>query len=500
VVIALWSGCSHAEPGPETTADSANKPLWLAVCPEMFEQALAPLADHRRDDGMEVLISTDSPPEAVAACPRLPSYILLVGDVAPDAEGDSPPWHMPAERVRQHRWGPRQRETFPSDAILGDLDDDGRPEVPVGRLPVRSVEQLNAIIEKIIAYEQAEAELADLRLNFWAGDPAYGAALNTLATPAAITALRSAAPPWVQPWMLSSNPAFAFTGHPPDAPAIFCRRMAEGSLLNLLMGHGSETHWYSMVHEQETIWLSPQTARKSLSDGPPASPLIILACLCGSYDREAPSLAERLLDLPGGPVAVVAASAESHPLPNLYSGLAMLPVLDDRPERMGKLWLALLDRVRKQRNPIYEAVVNVEHDRQGLDVEIDDLLEDHPRLYNLFGDPATRLRMPQPLHGRLDFIDGAWQWRVDKPEEAERLIVEFRPAGRKPPMAVQDPTAEQAAALLEKANALFEFERLAEMTADEDWQGQIDEEGLLRLIAVGEGKTWTAGLRLNKPE
>ena len=46
---------------------------------------------------------------------------------------------------------------FPSDNLLGDLDADGLPEMAVGRIPVLSAQELDAYTKKISAYEAAPA-------------------------------------------------------------------------------------------------------------------------------------------------------------------------------------------------------------------------------------------------------------------------------------------------------------------------------------------------------
>ena len=58
----------------------AERPLWLAVTTSSLEGALEPLADRRCAEGLEVLVSTKTVGEALAASPRAPSYLLLVGD------------------------------------------------------------------------------------------------------------------------------------------------------------------------------------------------------------------------------------------------------------------------------------------------------------------------------------------------------------------------------------------------------------------------------------
>lgn len=49
------------------------------------------------------------------------------------------------------------RGLFPSDTAIGDFDGDGVPEIPVGRVTARSAAEMDAYVDKVIAYESAAA-------------------------------------------------------------------------------------------------------------------------------------------------------------------------------------------------------------------------------------------------------------------------------------------------------------------------------------------------------
>ena len=51
---------------------------------------------------------------------------------------------------------------------------------------------------------------------------------------------------------------------------------------------------------------------------------------------------------------------------------------------------------------------------------------DQVLMYELLGDPATRLRLPEKLQASVEKIDGKWHWRAVKPPRAAQLEVGFR--------------------------------------------------------------------------
>ena len=61
-------------------AEETPKPIWLAVVKPIFVEALTPLANERREEGFDVIVSTLPVDQALAAAGRRPAFLLLVGD------------------------------------------------------------------------------------------------------------------------------------------------------------------------------------------------------------------------------------------------------------------------------------------------------------------------------------------------------------------------------------------------------------------------------------
>jgi hypothetical protein len=87
---------------------------------------------------------------------------------------------------------------------------------------------------------------------------------------------------------------------------------------------------------------------------------------------------------PGGPIAAFAASRESHPYPNLLYGEAFVArLLVEQPATIGEGLLGAKVDVEERSSVLGELLA-------GIDTE--ELRAEHASLYNLLGDPATRLR------------------------------------------------------------------------------------------------------------
>ena len=137
-----------------------------------FQEAIAPLAARRAGQGLRVAVvdvevlydqfgDGRMSPMAIEEFLRYayttwpsppPQYVLLVGDGSYDMRGfqpDSNPTYLPPYLADVDPW---MGETS-SDHQCADLTSDPLPEMWVGRLPVNTSEEVDAVVEKIIAYE-----------------------------------------------------------------------------------------------------------------------------------------------------------------------------------------------------------------------------------------------------------------------------------------------------------------------------------------------------------
>lgn len=477
-------------------ARAAEPAIWLAVGNAELLVALQPLADHRRAEGFHPVLSSEPIGKALADAGK-PAFLLLVGDDAPT----HPPaaWHLAAKRRKLYRWREEQSEEFVSDALWGDLDGDLAPDVPVGRLPARSAKQVAQAVEKILAYERRPASQADLRLPIWTGTPNYGAAIDALSTGLLLSTLGTDAPRWSEPWVLAGDPRHPLCGWPDDQPAQFASACKAHGAVSVLMGHGNETLFYSMARGEKPITLSASDVRGLWSEGTPTPAMVMFTCLNGNFAGREASLAESLFALPGGPVATIAATTESHPLTNYFSSMALLGRLTSGGEdRLGKLWWAAQRDGAKARSLFMESLLkDVEGKLEDM-IDVEQLRRDQQLMYSLLGDPATRLPLPLPLTAKVSKTSTGWRWHAERPAGAGNLAVTHRP--RTPALKplekpLTDAPAARAAAL--EANRTFVFQPLGEIPADSVWEGRLDQPGTLRLATVVKGRLHVAVFKLD---
>ncbi len=488
-----------ADENSAKTPPSASKPIWLVVTRPMFREVIVPLADRRKAEGLETIVSTLPVRNAIAACPRKPSFLLLVGDYQPGQADQS--WFVPSITKENYRWSISQPEQFPSDAVWGDLDGDGTVDIPVGRLPARTTAQASLMIEKVIQYETRKPGLPSLVLPIWAGDGQYGELFAKMSTPMLLGILKSHGPAYMQPWIINGARNSPFTGWPTQQATIFNYLLTQTSGLACMIGHGSETTFFSMIFEKYWIGYIAEYARKGLTKPPAGPATIILACYCGDFSQPGECLAESLLLAPGGPAAVIAATAESHPLTNFLTGQAFLENCkpSQAVRRIGPLWLSAVSRAGQTRNILIEKLLtNIEG---SIDEEINKpkLFRDQILMHALLGDPAMRLPIPKPLKFTVKLTPKGWQWSAGKPKNATQLIVGLRKAQQLPTVPAKgflEPS--QALETLQAANNTFTFTRQAEIPADLDWTGIIDQPGLLRLLAITPDSIYVATVKLTE--
>jgi len=492
VVLCLTASLGALEP---TTSPAGR--LWLVVTRKMFTADLKPLVERRRREGFDVAVSTLATAKAIASMKRRPAFVLLVGDDQPGNQTEN--WCMPAPRRKLYRWRSVQPEQFAADMLLGDFDNDLVPDAPVGRLPVRTTKQLRRLVAQIIAHESRQPSPDDLRLPAWGGSPGYNAFIDSMTTSMALATVRTNSPRWSRPWMILADPKHPLCGTPEKHAAMFTKQLSRGGALAVMMGHGSATGFYSMRSGRKDIWFTAREARKGLANGPPAPAVAIFSCDTGNFAGKRESLAESMLLTPGGPVAVIAATTESHPLTNYFTGLSLLQSLGRARKRLGDLWLDAQQKAKSARNPLVERILRDVEGKLEDRINVDKLRRDQILMYALLGDPATRLHLPDRLRGKIKYVEGKWKWQARRPEGTTVLHVGFRPAGQSIPKPRTPEDLADPDKLFARADETFAFKPLARLGPSDTWTGTLTGEGTLRLVAVGPGKIYAAGIHLRRP-
>lgn len=468
-------------------ARPAARPLWLVVSAPSLADGVAPLAEWREKQGLDVVVTT-APLDAQLVARYHPAYLLLVGDVEKGFE--SARWHVPTRWMDMFRWISDQPKQFASDAAWGDLDNDGHPDLPVGRIPARTSAQVATAVRKILAYEAAAPSEADLQLPVWGGSPGYGPLINSVATTAFLSAVQLYGPAWSRPRLLAADPSHPLCGWPADQARVFTESLRQGGALAFLVGHGDRQSF--CARRDAAGWTySAADAEKLLAKGPSTPPLVFYACDCADYTRATDCIAESFLWMPGGPVATLGASTQSHPLTNAFSFLSSLRALGRGPARLGDLWLSSQREAATWRDPLIEGtLLNAEGSLEG-GIDQDKLRRDQLFMYNLLGDPATVLRLPSTLTTTLERSGKDWHWKVAELEGITTVSAGIRWQNVNSTNTISRASDANTAALAaqrryDEFDKRYVYQPLSVDTS-KGWQGTTTNEGpgQLRILATG---------------
>ncbi len=386
---------------------------YLVLTRSQFAGELAPWTRHRRAEGYEVLV------HAWAQAPTAPALqawirdhrgedcacILLVGDCA--APGGAPePWHLPAVETAAACEGASQG--YRADALYGDLDGDGLPDTPVGRIPVQTPAQLRAQLAKVLAYETRALRADWFRAVIWAGAEGLQPQMHAVAQK-----MWDGLPPWLDRFFISGRPESACSGFLPDQPGLFLEAISKPAMISVIASHAAYRSATVAVHEGNPVALAVEDVAE-IDSIRAAGPLFILACTAGDFTREAaegPGLSEALLAHPGGPIAVVSASASTEPVANYFFARAMARGLGEA-ERIGGYVLAVQRALCTKGQRGFEALAAGDELARSLlearpppAADCGDLLRHDALSYGILGDPACRLRIPNAMALDVRMVD-----------------------------------------------------------------------------------------------
>ena len=391
-------------------------PDFVIIVPEVLAPAAERLAAHRQSDGLETLVvDVDavlnefgggvSDMRAIRDYmkflydradteDRLPRYLLLFGDGHYDFRGieNGPPSLVPTYQTDEMLW---REKSYTSDDYFALLDDDEgkwawtgtastvsfeRVDLGVGRLPVRTLEDAERMVDKIFRYESAET-LGDWRTRFtFLADDQYpndnDADLHVQNADAVAVRVPDSTGVVVQKIYMPSYPEVTGgTGRRrPGATEASRRAIEEGTLIWNYMGHGGPE---GLADEQ----LFTADVADGLSNADRLPIFVTATCSFGKYDMvDDQSLAEEtLLHEGGGAIAMfttvrVVLTFYSPTSLNLGLNIALTREMlardeQGRPQRLG-------DILEGAKNTDVGAQLN-------------------NRKFNLLGDPTMRIGLPE---------------------------------------------------------------------------------------------------------
>ncbi len=361
---------------PSSWHSSHNSADYVAISHASFMDWIAPLADRRWQQGHaparidvediydEFSFGEKNPQalkdfmrRALAAWTRPPRFLVLVGDATIDprdyaAFGDAD--FVPTKQISLDHVA---LETA-SDEWFADVDDDGLPELAVGRLSVRNSAQAERMVAKILDYE-TEAGAA------WIEDVLFVADENEPTDDYERSSRQLTA---LVPQGYAVQQVFAGTAGPDAARTALIDAVNEGRLIVNYTGHGSVSVW-----GKTGTLLTAQDVNDAWQNSTRLPLVVAMNCLNGFfngiYDEE--SLGETLLRAPnGGAVAAWASSGLTESATQTLVNKELLRLLFADPAMT-----------------VGEAVTAAKRAVRDPDVR---------RTWIFFGDPALRLHRPPP--------------------------------------------------------------------------------------------------------
>lgn len=423
-VIAPQSVAQDPAPKKDTTTTDPALVDYLIVSADGLAEVATEWANYRADNGRitKVLTLTQiaklhdvTPPGLTEIKNTILStgggdvltsgfQVLLLGDCPDEGKADYDiktqiPWMLTSQMDANAE--PARRQRVPTDNFYADLvkDDDGLPDIAVGRVPARTVEQARMALKKVKAYEAAAQGEWLRNLTFFAGEGRFGAAIDKMLESIFIQFAEKIAQAYaVRMTYANINSDYAYV------PSKFSDKVIEeansGAVLLTYLGHGSYDRLDNMYVEaagkriRYPILTSEDVAKFNIPDGK-LPVMMIIACDTGYMDHKEGCLAESICFTEKAPVAVVASSRNSHPYSNTLLQKEMVnQITGVKPVTLGQ---AFMDTKR-------ELVLAKDPDRKRLDLmtmllmsatERAELNRSHLSMYNLTGDPGLRLQYPE---------------------------------------------------------------------------------------------------------
>lgn len=386
--------------------------LWLSACsatagnvlvfaPSAYQPALGPWVEYRRGEGHSVRVATPGADtesllamvsNAHAQAPL--THIVVVGHapeakVIEGAQNSVPTAYVPS--TVNVAWG--GLPDIATDNTLADLNQDGAPEIAVGRIACRSAEQLGRYLDRVLAKERSAAR-TQRKLNVVASPGRFSPIIDAVIETTANHALRAITP---RDCALNAIYASPSSPHYPTVP--FCdavrQSLAAESLAWVYMGHAYDQQLDHLWDQPGApCMLSFADLNRPLPEGNGTLLAALVCCRAGRLDGPSPCLAERLLHVEGGPLAVIASSRVSMPYGNSVLGAEMLHCLFTHAATTGDV-LAEGKRRALQADSSLAIRPALEQIGRGVSPNPDTLrteIAEHTQMYNLLGDPLLRVR------------------------------------------------------------------------------------------------------------
>jgi hypothetical protein len=319
---------------PSTWHEATNGADFVIITYKDFRQAIEPLANLRRSEGLSVAVvdvedvydeysyGVHTPAalkafvmQAAASWSRKPTYLLLVGDSSWDPRdylGEGYNDFVPTKLIDTG-----YMETS-SDDWLADFADSGEANLAIGRLPARTSAEVSLMVSKIVAYQQERELNAPLRGAVMVADNGF----ESISTQTQSLLPVGIAVETINRSALGSDDVMR--GHILDA-------LNEGPMMVNYYGHGSVRVWTGAgVLDADLAAGLTNVSKPSL--------FVLMTCLNGyASDAYVDSLGEAALKSQNGAVGVWASSGFTDSEPQFVMNQEFYRILfGTSPVRLGE--------------------------------------------------------------------------------------------------------------------------------------------------------------------
>ena len=409
------------------------KPTVILVRPSAWAESLAEWKTYRSPEYQFVEVDSIASSlelrqrisTAARTCTSPAVALVLCGDAA--LEVSPKRWQALTPGVvleTQIQLGELTTKELCTDALYGDLDQDGCPDIAIGRLPAKTPEELSRMLRRSIDYEALAPGPWNDTIHVTAGVGGFGFLADTAIETVTRRFLTEGLPPYFRLNVTVASCTSTYCPNPWKLREAYIDRINQGGLFWIYIGHGqvNELDRFQVAKQWLPIGQPADASKFDCQNRPPIA--LMLACLTGAFDARVDCFSEHLLAQPHGPIAVISGSRVTMPY-----GLSQLSsemingCFRDRIATLGEILLQAKRRVwvddQESQTESNALAPNGAKDQpnEGVDIRkryrkiVTDMAQalnpsdhdltlerrEHVRLMNLLGDPLLKMPYPKPL-------------------------------------------------------------------------------------------------------